>query len=261
MTTMIAKHSAGLGPLLAKENRKWWGTRRWWVQMLLWLGILNGLLAVVLFVLPTLTTPDGEPIMTESPLDAGVGIYFGLGALALALAAPILMQDEVIGEKESGTADWILSKPVARSAFILAKAAAHSLGMALLMVMIPTLGAYLLFGLALPGGVEPGHFALAAGLMLLHTLFYAMLALLLGVVVSNRGLVLGIAIGFFFAGQFAAGFVPALDAVTPWLLPKIAVPVALGAPLAGWMLPPVVATAAWIGVFIVAALRRFARAE
>ena len=126
MTTTLANHGAGFRPLFVKENRKWWGTSRWWVQLLLWVIVLNGLLATILFVLPTLTTPEGEPVMPDSPIDGGIQIFFGIGALALAIAVPVLMQDEIISEKQSGTADWILSKPVARSAFILSKAAAHS---------------------------------------------------------------------------------------------------------------------------------------
>lgn len=261
MTTIFANHGAGFRPLFVKENRKWWGTSRWWVQLLLWVVVLNGLLATILFVLPTLTTPDGEPVMPESPITGGIQIFFGLGALALAIAIPVLMQDEIIGEKQSGTADWILSKPVARSAFILSKAVAHALNVTLLLVIAPALGAYGLFTLAEPGAVAPVPFALAAALTLLHTLFYFTLALLLGVVVTNRGVVLGVTLGFFFVGQLIGGFVPVLDMLTPWMLPKIAVAWVLDASLPGWMLLPILATGGWIVVFLLIALWRFQHAE
>jgi ABC-2 type transport system permease protein len=261
MTTILANHGAGFRPLFVKENRKWWGTSRWWVQLLLWLGVLNGLLAAILFVLPTLTTPDGEPVMPEPPIDGGIQIFFGLGALALAIAIPVLMQDEIIGEKQSGTADWILSKPVAPSAFILSKAAAHSLSVALLLVIAPAVIAYALFTLAEPGTVALVPFVLAVGLTLLHTLFYLVLALLLGVLVNNRGLVLGVTLGFFFAGQLIGGFVPDLDMLTPWLLPRIAVALVMEGSLPGPLLLPVLTTACWIVVFLVIALWRFERSE
>lgn len=261
MTTILANHGAGFRPLFAKENRKWWGTGRWWVQLLLWVGVFDGLLAAVLFVLPTLTTPDGEPVMPESPVDGGVQIFFGLGALALAIAIPVLMQDEIIGEKQSGTADWILSKPVARRAFILSKFVAHTLNVVLLLVIVPALGAYVLFTLAEAGAVALIPFVLAVGLTLLHTLFYLTLALLLGVLVTHHGLVLGATIGFFFAGQFVSGFVPLLDMLTPWTLPKIAVALVMDGSLPVWMLLPVAMTGIWVIVFLLIALWCFERSE
>ena len=36
----------GFANLLRKENGEWWRTRRWWLQSLLWLLIINGILAV-----------------------------------------------------------------------------------------------------------------------------------------------------------------------------------------------------------------------
>ena len=261
MTAIRSNRGAGFRPLFAKENRKWWGTGRWWTQLLLWLVALNGLLAVMLFILPTLTTPDGEPVMPESPISGGTQIFFGIGALALASAAPVLMQDEIIGERQSGTADWVLSKPVARSAFILSKAAAHALNVALLLVIIPALVAYGLFSLAAPGAVAPLPFALATALLLLHTLFYLVLALMLGALANNRGTVLGATIGFFFIGQFASGFVSILDIITPWALPKIAVALIMEAGLPIWMLLPVAATAIWIIAFLLIALWRFEHTE
>lgn len=261
MTSLLGNHGAGFGPLFAKENRKWWGTSRWWMQALLWVLMLNGLLAVVLFVLPTLTTPDGEAVMPESPIVGGIQIFFGLGAMALAIATPVLMQDEIIGERQTGTADWILSKPVARSAFILSKAAAHALSTTLLLVLIPALVAYGLFALAEPGAVPAGPFVLATGLLLLHTLFYLSLALLLGVLAPSRSWVLGISIGFFFAGQIITGFVPLLDAITPWTLGKVAAALLLNTDVPGWILLPALATAAWILAFLTVAVWRFRQAE
>ena len=43
----------GFANLLRKENGEWWHTRRWWTQSLLWLLIINGILALALWVLPT----------------------------------------------------------------------------------------------------------------------------------------------------------------------------------------------------------------
>lgn len=261
MTTILSNHGAGFRPLFVKENRKWWGTSRWWVQLLLWVGVLNGLLAAVLFLLPTLTTPDGETVMTDSPIEGGIQIFFGIGALALAIAIPVLMQDEIIGEKQSGTADWILSKPVARSAFILSKAVTHTLNVTLLLVIAPAVLAYVLFTLSEPGMVALVPFVLAVGLTLLHTLFYLVLALLVGVLVSNRGVVLGVTIGFFFIGQLIGGFIPILDVLTPWILPRVAVALVLEGTLPGLLLLPILTTTLWVIIFLMITLWRFERAE
>src|SRR5690554_4257915 len=42
----------GFGNIFAKELRDWFGTRRWWLQALIWLLLLNGLLAIALRVIP-----------------------------------------------------------------------------------------------------------------------------------------------------------------------------------------------------------------
>ena len=35
---------SGLANLMRQENGRWWRARRWWVQSLVWLGVLNGIL-------------------------------------------------------------------------------------------------------------------------------------------------------------------------------------------------------------------------
>lgn len=251
----------GFRPLFAKENRKWWGTSRWWIQAILWLALLNGVLAATLFILPGITTPEGEAVMPGTPVDEGVQLFFGLSAMALAIGVAILTQDEIIGEKESGTAAWVLSKPVSRRAFVLAKVAAHAIGTTILMIVLPAMGAYVLFLLAETGTVPVANFWVAAVVILLHTLFYLMLTLMMGVLVTSRGIVLGASLGFFLVGQLVAGLIPTLDRATPWLLPNIAVAIALDGSAPGWAYLPVLASLVWIMAFLLIALRQFERAE
>ena len=54
--------------LLQKENDKWWRTRRWWIQSLRWLVIVNGSLAVGLWIVPGV-----EP---DLKLDSGLAFEF-----------------------------------------------------------------------------------------------------------------------------------------------------------------------------------------
>ena len=39
----------GFSNLFSKENGAWWGTRRWWINALLWTVLLVGLTAIMLF--------------------------------------------------------------------------------------------------------------------------------------------------------------------------------------------------------------------
>ncbi len=99
----------------------------------------------------------------------------------------------ILGERLSGTAAWVLSKPLRRPAFILAKLIAHGLGLLATWVVLPGAVAYLEF--AVLGKVHlpiPG-FAAALGLAYLNLIFYLTLVLMLATLFQGRGPVLGIA--------------------------------------------------------------------
>ena len=68
-------------------------------------------------------------------------IFMGLAG---AIGVSILMQTAVVGEKRSGTAAWVLSKPVSRVAFIIAKLIANSTGIVVTLVLAQGLIAYLI---------------------------------------------------------------------------------------------------------------------
>ncbi len=68
--------------------------------------------------------------------------YAIFAGLFPAVGVVIIMQGVVVGEKKSGTAAWVLSKPVTRPAFILSKVIANSLGVLVTMVVLPGIVAY-----------------------------------------------------------------------------------------------------------------------
>src|SRR3712207_2303826 len=37
----------GFGNLLRNELHGWWGTRAWWVHLVVWLGLINGVIALI----------------------------------------------------------------------------------------------------------------------------------------------------------------------------------------------------------------------
>ena len=71
----------GLAPLLGRENRKWWHGRRWIIQLLIWVGLLDGLLAFALYVLPNMAAADGMAMSPAEALDVGRQMFFGLGMI------------------------------------------------------------------------------------------------------------------------------------------------------------------------------------
>ena len=248
----------GFSNLFHKEFSAWWGTRRWWVQGALWAGGLNGLLAMALFVLPPMMEAQGEP--PSDPLVMGGQMFFALGMMAVSIGVVILLQGAVLDEKTSGTAAWILSKPVTRSAFILSKLLANAASVLALMVLLPSLIAFFQFALAVDS-LDPLRFLAGVGLMVLHVLFYLTLTLLAGVLSDNRGIVLGTTLGFLLVGGTLLRSAWPLSLISPWVLPDIAGAVLAGNPLPTSMLLPVLATALWTAVFVWLCVWRFDKQE
>jgi ABC-2 type transport system permease protein len=99
----------GFSNLLGKEYGSWWTTRRWFVHLLLWPLLLNGLVLVLSFSL------SKEPHFTAFEIAQMVTTLFfiGMGQVA-AFGAVVATQSAITGEKQRGTAAWIMSKPVRR---------------------------------------------------------------------------------------------------------------------------------------------------
>jgi ABC-type transport system involved in multi-copper enzyme maturation permease subunit len=257
----------GFTNLFHKENRAWWGTRRWWINALLWPVLMCGLLANMLFV-PTIANLATEAEiaqaggLTSHILLMGLSVFFEFGTTVLALGAIVLTQDAIISEKQSGVAEWLLSKPIARRSYILAKLAANTLPMLVLMVGLPTAIGYGM--LSLRGG-EPFPvipFLSGVGIMIAHAFFYLTLTLMLGTIFDNRGPILGIALGSVLGGNLLGGLFKPLLYVTPWMLPKVASLTASSQALPPEIgLAPLAATALWCVVFTIIAMAKFEKAE
>nr|MBN1229323.1 ABC transporter permease subunit [Anaerolineae bacterium] len=248
----------GFRNLLQRENTAWWRGKRW----LFWSGIscvgMGGFLALVLFVLPEIALTRGEVV---NPLELGQQTFFGLSFMAVAVATIILTQDIVIGEKESGTAAWVLSKPISRSSYILAKAAAYGLGILVTLIALPGLVAYILFSLS-EGSLYPaGPFALGLFLLVLHTLFYLVLSVLMGIVTNNRMVLLGVALGSILGGMLLVQVAGPIMLVTPWPLSGIALGLVSGTSLPLVMLVPVLLTVLFTLVMFTGALKLFSQID
>ena len=243
----------GFGNLLRKELGQWWGTKMWWIQLIIWVFILNGITTIIMLL-------EGPPTVTV--LQEVIQTFLELAAFAVSFGVIATVQGAIVGEKELGTAAWVMTKPASRPAFILAKLVAYVLGFAVTAIIVPAVVLIVetrLF-LALPFPLQP--FLVGAAVTSLSPLFYLALTLMLGTLFANRGPILGICIAFILSGLLLNGMFPLeVTAVTPWLLAQVGVGVALETTLPGYWSVPILATCCWIVLFTAVALWRFSREE
>ena len=244
----------GFVNLLRNEVGAWTQTRTWWVQFAIWIGILNGLLLLPLVLLRDMFTAEAS-----GPLASGIEMFFTIGALAPSIGIVILTHGAIITERQLGTAAWVLSKPVSRTAFVLAKFVANALGILVTGVLAPAVIAYAALSIEHGAPLPAGSFAGATGLIALTVLFYLSLTIVLGTLLRARGPVLAVPIVLLLVGDGLVGLWPALAHVGPWLLGRMAMLIAQGMPLlSGWA---VLTTAGLSVAFLALAIWRFGREE
>jgi ABC-2 type transport system permease protein len=243
----------GFGNMLRKELGQWWGTRTWWVQTLIWVLILNGITTIT-----ALTETKTPPEM----LAELVGTFIAVGIGTIGIGTVITVQGAIVGEKQLGTAAWVMSKPASRSAFILAKMLAYAIGYWITAMIIPAVIFIIVTGRSIPLPIAAGPFLIGLALMVLSQLFYLTLTLMLGTFFSSRGPIAGIGIAFIMTGLLLKSLIPLpIQIVTPWPLPDVASGLALGTELPSVWPIPIIATIIWIVVMTAVALWRFNREE
>jgi len=257
----------GFANLLRKENRAWWGTRRWWINALLWSGLIGGLMANMLFV-PTIASLASEAEIEQAGgltayiSQMGAGVLFEFGAVVLAISVVVLIQDSILGERQSGLTAWLLSQPVARRAYLFAKLAANGLAILVLLVGLPAVLGYGLLSIRLGVAFPILSFLVGVGVLALHTLFYLALTLALGTIFNSRAPILGVGLGSALGGGMLGSLFQPLLYVTPWMLPKVAALLANHQVVPAAMLwPPLAAALLWSVLFVCMAQIRLERME
>jgi len=240
----------GFGNLFTRESRKWWRTRRWWMQMLIWLVILNGFVVFGLHVMPGIieetavemeaTGSNTNELMTAEEFQQDVpNALFGLATFFLPVGVIILVQSQVYAEKCSGVAAWIISKPVARPAYLLAKLLADAVGILLVMVVIQMIPAYLLLTSVIE--MNTTDFLAASGMLVMLLLFYQSFTMMMSVIGSSTEVVMGASLGLLLGGMILKDpltrVLDDLIFLTPWTLPD-----AISLTLTGQSLPGVMQT-------------------
>ncbi len=262
----------GFGNLFRNENAMWWRTRRWLINVVIWTVLINGMLASVLWTpeQPAADTAPQQPAVgfdANNPVVLGAMVFLLVGGLATATGAIITMQGVILDERKSGTAEWLLSKPASRAAFILSKWTANMLALLLITIVLQGVIAYMLMSARTGSSLPAGPFIAGMSLLALHLLFYLSLTLMLGTLFNGRGAVLAIPLGLLYGAQLLWQLAPWLTRVMPWTLvmprgetePALAMLAMQGQPLTS--VTPIIATATWIIIFVAVAVWRFGREE
>lgn len=247
----------GFRNMLQKELSWWWGTSAWWIQTLIWILILNGVTTIV--AIQELRSPSSQPALV---LQGVTQTFLEMGAFAVAIGTVITLQGVVVGEKQSGTAAWVMSKPASRSAFILAKIVGNGLGFWVTAIIVPAIIFAVEMQRLIPAPLPFPNYLIGVALLVLSQLFYLTLTVMLGTFFSSRGPVAGIGIGFILSGMLLKNVLPlVIMALTPWLLPQVGVAVTFGLPLPSiWIVPILITSISIIGMTVLA-LWRFGREE
>jgi ABC-2 type transport system permease protein len=265
----------GLGNMFYKENHQWWGTRSWLVQFLIWMTLIDGMLLYYILSITnspvfkqSLQTGSEAEIAAKQAavVNEGLVIYFVFAGLLAAGGVAVKAQDALIGEKRSGTAAWVLSKPISRKAFLLAKLAADVIGILMTMVIVQGVIAYFIIKAVTNTSLTIPNCLAAMGLVVLMLLFFLSLTYMLGTLSNSRPLTIGLPMLLVFFGSNIGNMVPFLAKTMPWNLvvdlranPALAVSLIKGQPLT--TVTPIICTAVMTILFIVVTIWRFQREE
>jgi ABC-2 type transport system permease protein len=247
---------SGLPNMIRKENGKWWNTRLWLTQSVIWAVLMNGLFALVL------TLNNQDPASMGLPFESVVFFYALMGGMT-PFGVMVLTQSAIVEEKRSGTAEWVLSAPLSREAFVLSKLIVNALWIFGTLVLLQ--GAVFELALMASGMEIVPVAALTKGLVLhgFHLLFWLALSLMLGSFFNGRGPVLGIPILLLAFQDLIAGlgrlYIPGIELVLPKRIEEIAAQVTLGRPVSSTI--PLFAIGLQIVLFTLAAIWRFKREE
>jgi len=250
----------GFANLFRKESGEWWHTRRWWMQSLLWLLIVNGILAVGVWVIP-IVDPEEAGDVAEN-----LGIFVQLMGWFPMFAVIVVTQGAIISEKQSGTAAWVLSAPVSRRGFILSKFIANAIGFFVTIILVQGLVAYVQLSLSAGSPLPFAPYLAMLALFSLYLFFYLSLTLMLGAFFGARGPVLGIAIAVAIGsmlgiGNLFAGFLPWIVVVLPEAIPGIITLLVAGEPLPDVWPIPILVISLYTVLFVALAIWRFNREE
>jgi len=187
----------------------------------------------------------------------------------VAIGVMIIMQRVLVGEKHSGTAAWVLSKPVTRTAFVVSRLVVNSIAILLTAVIVPGVIFYITLGLfSAFGWLSPLGFIAALLMISLHTFYWITMVLMMGTLSESSSVVIAVPMVLFFLFWMGADVIPGLIYISPLLLtfspaPEQMAPLTVsfitGEPVFSWL--PLISTVVSCAIFIAVAIWRFNRQE
>jgi ABC-2 type transport system permease protein len=256
---------AGLKNMQRAEFYRWWKTRTWWIQSLIWISVVD---LILVMLISASSAADGQAM----PVQELVLMYGIFGGMFVSIGVVITMQGAIVGEKISGTAAWVLSKPISRSAFMLAKLLANAFGVAITAILVPGIIAYLIITLGTGENLAFLNFLGGIGILCIFAFYWLAFTLMLGAFFNGRGPVIGIPMALILGQQFILGVIMNISPMMANFLPfSLVLPpqdegagsvvghVIMGTPPPSWM--PVYSSLVAIVLFIGIGIWRFRREE
>jgi ABC-2 type transport system permease protein len=249
----------GLGNLLQGEYSAWFKSSKWWKHLVLWFSIIN---VIMLLIIASANAAPGAKDV-PSPL-----LLYGIfGGMFVAFGVMIIMQRVLVKETQSGTAAWVLSKPVTRTAFVVSRLVVNSIAILLTSVIVPGVIFYVTLGLFGDlGWLSPFGFIAALLMISLHTLYWIALVLMMGTLVESSGAVIAVPMALFFTFWMGVSETSPLIHISPLLLTfgpgqinSLFASFMTGEPVFSWL--PLISTVVSCVNFISIAIWRFNRQE
>ena len=252
----------GLGNLLQGEYSAWFKSSRWWKHILMWFAIVNVMMFIMIMASAEAAKDggDGPPVLFMYGIFGGMFVAFGV---------MIIMQRVLVKEKQNGTAAWVLSKPVTRTAFVVSRLVVNSIAILLTSVIAPGVILYITLGLFSEiGWLSPFGFAAALLMVSLHTFYWIALVLMMGTLFESSSAVIAVPMVLYFVFWYGPSLIPALLYISPLLLTfspepgqmsALSVSFMTGEAVFSWL--PLISTLVSCVIFIAVAIRRFNRQE
>lgn len=243
----------GFSNILSRELERVWNVRSLLIHSLIWMVLINMILALVI-----------ELESTSGMVTTSFITYVLLSGVLAPMGAAVITAGSLIGEKISGTAAWILSKPVSRTGFVLAKFIAISSSVLITAVVLQAVIAYAQLSLAQQMFIPFGAFIGAFFTIVLAVVFYIAMSLMLGTMFSSRVPVMGIPLALILIQIFLIGALENIANWLPYILPgsllSVGSSLVTGEVSEYWPLT-IIITLGLSGLFIYLALHRMNREE
>jgi ABC-2 type transport system permease protein len=241
---------SGLGNLVSMEAGRLINTHQWLTTSLIYLFTFQ------LFIISSLLSSNYK----VNP-HIGIDLLIQLVPLFVPITVVALLQNEVIKEKELGTMAWVLTSPVNRSTFIVAKFLVNILWALTISVVIEFASCWFLFPI-LNQNLPPLEMYLATICVnMLNALFFITLTIMLGCFLQSRGPVIGIPMITLLAQYWFEGELLRSGLVNLF-------PISLTYITRAWLssshsdfLIPAVAVSAWSIIFVAASIWRVRREQ